>query len=340
MSLSLIYLLFIVAVAVQLVVVASSGDLPLCTDASIRLKPCANNDTYCGDWKGRVYTPNNCRYREISNEDARKCIANRTIACIGDSIIRDMCVGLAMYLSGEKVEEGPDFKFDKKAEISSHFTNATKIGDFKSWRLNKDNYNGILFPMVSNGSTTDWKWQVQIWELHCNRYLHDHHVQDVLMNKMGRENPLLRHIDFAFWGHGLHDYGWFDQHPYGQRFFDTIVKQWIKVREEVSTPVVWTPINPHCLAHDPMAASNTHREGGFERQTHMAAEGNYVTNKLLREQGLPYYDSAGPLRSPQICNISSDGVHVKMWVDLVRAQIMLNHLCDEDNNWVGDTSRF
>ena len=320
------------------------GDLPLCTDPSIRLQPCANNDTYCGDWKvnKRVYVPNNCHYRKISNADARKCVGNRTIACIGDSIIRDMCVGLAMYLSGEKVEEGLDYKFDRKAEISNHFTNATKIGDFKSWTINKDNYNGLLFPKVDENHKTDWHWQVQIWELHANRYLHGHHVEDVLMNKMVHENPLLRPIDFAFWGHGLHDYGWWDSHPFGQRFFDTIVSQWIRVRDTVPTPVVWTSINPHCLALDPLAKRSffEKKPGGFEKQTHMAEEGNYVTRKLLREQGLPYYDSAAPLRSPQICNVSSDGVHVKMWVDLVRAQIMLNHLCDENNNWVGDPNRF
>lgn len=72
----------------------------------------------------------------------------------------------------------------------------------------------------------------------------------------------------------------------------------------------------------------------------MAHEGNYVTRQQLRQRHLPYYDSAAPLRSPQICDVSSDGVHVKMWVDLVRAQIMLNHLCDENNQWVGDVNRF
>ena len=336
-----IWLVFVCACVAIMAQSSSASDLPLCTDPAIRLQPCAKNDTYCGDWKvkERVYVPNNCRYREISNADARKCVANRTIACIGDSIIRDMCVGLALYLSGEKVEEGLDYKFDKKAEMSTHFTNATKIGDFKSWKINKGNYNGLLFPKVDENHKTDWQWQVQVWELHANEYLHNHHLEDVLMNKMGRENPLLRHIDFAFWGHGLHDYGWWDSHPFGQRFFDTIVSQWIRARDTVPTPVVWTSINPHCLAMDPIGKF-FQKPGGFEKQTHMAHEGNYVTRKLLREKGLPYYDSAAPLRTPQICDLSSDGVHVKMWVDLVRAQIMLNHLCDENNNWVGDWKKF
>ena len=255
--------------------------------------------------------------------------------------MRDLCIGLAMFLSDEKVEDGLDYKFDKKAEIHTHFTNATKIDKFKSWKLNKDNYNGLLFPKVDDRKT-DWQWQVQVWELHCNAFLHDHHVEDVLMNKMGRENPLLRKIDFAFWSHGLHDYGWWDSPPYGQRFFDTIVMQWVRVRETVPTPVVWVPINPHCLALDPLAQRSftNHKPGGFAVQTQMAEEGNYVARRNLRKMGLPYWDSAAPLRSPQICNVSSDGVHVKMWVDLVRAKMMLNHLCDENFNWVGDISRF
>jgi hypothetical protein len=65
-----------------------------------------------------------------------------------------------------------------------------------------------------------------------------------------------------------------------------------------------------------------------------------VTRQTLRQMNISFYDSAAPLRTPQLCDISSDGVHVKMWVDLVRAQMLLNHLCDEDSNWVGDISRF
>jgi len=51
-------------------------DLPHCVDPSIRLQPCWNNDTYCGDWdiKNRKYIPNNCYYRDFTGEQARKCI--------------------------------------------------------------------------------------------------------------------------------------------------------------------------------------------------------------------------------------------------------------------------
>ena len=50
--------------------------LPHCTDPSVRLEPCQNNDTYCGDWdiKRRTYYPNNCYYRDFTGEQARKCV--------------------------------------------------------------------------------------------------------------------------------------------------------------------------------------------------------------------------------------------------------------------------
>lgn len=32
-----------------------------------------------------------------------------------------------------------------------------------------------------------------------------------------------------------------------------------------------------------------------------------------------------------------EGVHVKMWVDLVRARMFFNYVCDEHNNWALDT---
>jgi hypothetical protein len=53
-----------------------TSNLPHCVDPSIRLQPCLNNDTYCGDWdlKNRKYIPNNCYYRDFTGEQARKCI--------------------------------------------------------------------------------------------------------------------------------------------------------------------------------------------------------------------------------------------------------------------------
>ena len=62
-------------------------------DHSQLLRPCANNDEVCGSWNiqqdatGRVtkreWKPRGCVYQDISSEQARKCLGNRTLAFIG-----------------------------------------------------------------------------------------------------------------------------------------------------------------------------------------------------------------------------------------------------------------
>ena len=50
-------------------------------------------DSACGQWNDRYWVPNGCEYDDITGEMARKCLGNRTIAFIGDSMIRDTAVG-------------------------------------------------------------------------------------------------------------------------------------------------------------------------------------------------------------------------------------------------------
>jgi hypothetical protein len=365
----MIIFVFAAALAHCLLGVEGSDQLPLCTDASIRQYPCKSNDTYCGDWNERVYTPNNCRYRDVTPEQARKCVGNRTLAFIGDTIIRDIGVGVALFLSGERVETAPDVKFERrKYEKEEHWKYASVIGKFKSWKSNREGYNGLLFPHAhdtwdgkestestesteghssennhsSNHSSnhSNYEWQVQVWHLDCNDLLLPN-IHSVLSNKVARENPHLRRIDFAFWEHGLHDQGWWNSPPYGENFFNSIVKQWIEVRSQVPTPVVWVSMNEMCVDTGMgMKPPSLGHDIPPQTQADMVTEGNYVTAQKLRQMGLPLWDASRPLRSPDNCAVQGDGVHVKMWVDLVRAKMLFNHLCDEEFNWVGDVSMF
>ena len=88
-------------------------------------------------------------------------------------------------------------------------------------------------------------------------------VIDILNNKMILENPLLNKLDFAFWSHGLHDYGWWDHLPYGERFYEQMPGQWIKIRHLVDTPTVWMSMNPQ------------HRSGTKYDFQKAMVEGNY-----------------------------------------------------------------
>lgn len=72
----------------------------------------------------------------------------------------------------------------------------------------------------------------------------------------------------------------------------------------------------------------------------MVEEANKYVNKRLLKEKMPYWDAAAVLRTPTRCNVSDDGLHVKMFVDIMRAKMLFNHLCDADMNWRGSTSQF
>ena len=73
------HILLLSLLILMVMIVSSSDDftlpLPHCVDPSVRLQPCQNNDSYCGDWDipKRTYRPNNCYYRDFTGEQARKC---------------------------------------------------------------------------------------------------------------------------------------------------------------------------------------------------------------------------------------------------------------------------
>jgi hypothetical protein len=307
------------------------GEKDHCLDAQHK-HYCDDPNTPCGTWTGRQYYPSSCTFRHITPEHARLCLANRTIACVGDSIMRDMCHGIGMFLGGMAIESAPDVKFDRVAADTFRSINATRIGSFRSWKLNGEHYNGLLYPEVQGDET----WQVQAWTLRNGDFLKDHHLEDVLSGVLRAEEPRLRHVDIAFWSYGLHEQRRWNMPPYGEKYYNHFVEQWLRVRQQVPVPLVWTSINEQCVEMDPQKRA----PGDFKKQSEMIRQANAYTRKKLRELKLPYYDLAAPLRTPQICDISGDGLHVKVWVDLVRAQILLNHLCDENNNWVGGAEAF
>jgi len=299
-------------------------------------RPCPQNDTYCGEWNdANFFVPLNCVYEDITGAKARKCLGNRTLAFIGDSMIRDICIGVVNLLSD--VELSPlvaNTKFDHERLNMKNNKMSQRIDDFKGWRHNVPghNFNGHIFPIP--GSSPPYEWQVQMWSLYRNEFV-DGQVDDVLSNyKLMVENKNLRHIDMAFWNHGLHDYGWWEKPPMGQRYYEIIVNRWIASRKLTEIPTVWVAMNPECRR------KITFQFGDMNKQVAMVDEGNkYANERLLREK-LPYWDAAAPLRTPSRCNYSSDGVHVKMFVDIVRAKMLFNHLCDHNMNWRGGVERF
>jgi hypothetical protein len=235
-----------------------------------------------------------------------------------------------MFLSGADLREAPDVKFDRHSEMNLSYAMATKFFDFKSWKVNKDGYNGLIYPKV--GTNPDhWTWQVQSWLLINDELLDDHRLEDVLTGKVAKENTDLRKVDFAFLNYGLHQQELWSIPPYGEKYYKHFVARWLNVRKTSPIPLVWTSFNEYCPS-----ANKRIQAVRFGKQAQMVKEANQYTRTKLRAEKLPFYDLAAPLRSPELCELSADGFHVKMWVDFVRAQIMFNYLCDEKNVWRGE----
>ena len=114
------------------------GDKALIHDT----RPCSHNDTYCGRWRGRYWHPIGCEYELMSPHKASICLANRTIAFVGDSQIRDLCIGLVHYLLGNfDVESAPDHKLGRHHNMLAI---GDRIANFEFWKRNvpPPRYNG------------------------------------------------------------------------------------------------------------------------------------------------------------------------------------------------------
>jgi len=301
-------------------------------DHALLNRPCLANDSYCGDWTdNKFFHPLSCTYEDITGAQARKCLGNRTLAFIGDSMIRDICIGVVNLLSDIEVpQDMAENKFDHE-RLNTETNISKRIENFKSWTHNvpSHNYNGHIFPIPG---ATQFEWQVQMWSLYRNEFV-DGQVDDVLSNyKLMVENRELRHIDQAFWNHGLHDWGWWEKAPMGERYYEIIVQRWIRSRKLSEIPTVWVSMNPNCRKKIKFSL------GDMDKQAVMVEEGNRVINQRLLQERLPYWDAAAALRTPSRCDQSADGVHVKMYVDLMRAKMLFNHLCDHNMNWRGGKS--
>jgi hypothetical protein len=242
-----------------------------------------------------------------------------------------MCNGIGMFLSGADLRDAPDVKFDRHSEMNLSYAMATKFFDFKSWTKNKDGYNGLIYPKV-DANPNKWTWQVQSWLLINDVLLDEHRLEDVLTGEMTKQNKDLHKIDFAFFNYGLHQQELWNTPNIGQKYFDHFVTRWLETRKTSPIPLVWASINEFCPS-----MNKRYPAAVFNRQVNMVKEANAYTRTKLRAQKVPFYDLAAPLRSLELCQVSADGFHVKMWVDFVRAQIMFNHLCDEQNNWRGES---
>ena len=112
---------------------------------------------------------------------------NRTINFAEDSQIRDLGVVVGLFSQGQSVEDSPDVKFDKRSK--GIWSYCTKIGYTLNLGIIKrrgvNDCNGFLFPKKEYADEhSDWKWQIQVWEIYCNHMIRPGSLKQVLSNEM------------------------------------------------------------------------------------------------------------------------------------------------------------
>ncbi len=331
------------------------------------------------DFENRTWKAwNGYSIRDVSSVQANKCVVNKTIACIGDSQTRDFCIGLGLLLANISVNNAPSGKFDKNnigiirqlsSELRYNLLNRKDYGllfpKSEGEHQNKETYQIQIYSMMY---TSDLVEAGMHDLLERTRY-RSHVISDPLLTTAAPESEsVLRPIDFIVWNHGLHDQSkWYidavrdtpDQ--MGEKFYNTMLKgQYLHTRLQSKTPMVWMSMNNECYANGINVSSSSDQQTGNSgvgnitrtdamTDSHLTEQALKVNNinaylhKRLHEEHIPYFDAASVTRCPQRCKIADsiqDIVHLPLWMEIVKAKLFLNLLCDEDFNWVGDPGKF
>jgi hypothetical protein len=212
-----------------------------------------------------------------------------------------------------------------------------KYGDtiplFDHWKQNAAGVNGHIYPDTEYARVNNISWQVQFWGLYHGG-LNKEQVEDVLSNKGSSFQSNIHNISLAFWQYGIHGGLPQQNRDYGSG----ILKRYADVRRSSIVPVVWASLNPNCIEKLKIPG-DTEQLKANRQGTRVDHLNHYAASTCYRRK-LPYWDTAALLRTPTRCNASADGLHVEAYVDIMRTIILFNHLCDEDNNWIGSDSLF
>lgn len=145
-------------------------------------------------------------------------------------------------------------------------------------------------------------------------YKRDHFdkMKEVFENKF-------RNHDLVIISYGVHEARVLSGRPEHYKDFLAPLLEYWNTQQENTPPVVWLPQNPECAE----ILNPTYSD-----QVEIMEKANEVARDLFSH--MPFLDMDQLLKF-QLCSLSGDGLHIKAWVEIIRAKILLNEICDE--NW-------
>jgi hypothetical protein len=245
-------------------------------------------------------------------------------------MIRDLSTGIGLFLQGMTVEESLNIKFDHQ-DLFALDGWIDRIQSLEMWKGGGPATEGWFFPssnrshfMAVTNRTPDaeqYDFQIQYWAL----YTLDHffsvgtskqsHVVDLLDGTV-LQDPIViqaggRKMDYLFWEYGLHDWGWWlkEGQDIVKNFYNNIHGNFRNSRGNFHHPAVWVSLNTNCdFSLGPGIV------GGHSANFQVVSIDrlNREFGDILKKEHWPYYDADLVLRSPELCNVTGDGMLFSM----------------------------
>jgi hypothetical protein len=277
-----------------------------------------------------MYDPDQCQLRLFTPAEARQCLGNRTLAFMGDSMIRDLSTAIGLFLQGMTIEDSLDIKFDHHG---MNFLDGW-IDWFPSHLEMWENppCRGWIFPSTNRShfmtnrtpDANHYDFQIQYWELYnSNRVYHSRgkksnksYLTDVLEGTV-LDDPVVkkvggRKMDYLFMNYGFHDFGgWLlENRDVVQLFYNSFHGQGYRGHlSHFHNPVIWVSLNSNCDFSFGNGVVGGHSANFQVRSVDRI---NREFGDLLKAGYWPYYDADMVLRSPDLCNVTGDGTYVLM----------------------------
>jgi hypothetical protein len=234
----------------------------------------------------------------ITQSDALQCLNGSSIAFAGDSQMRDLAYATAIFLlDGSRSMSRADVDAKGSAnKFSAHFRRAEPYG-VMSFPSN--------FPHALESDVRTTNWHVDFYDARFP----DWSALCEIANGGG-----LHEYAYVFVQTGLHDFI-----INKQEALATFTERHVAPLLTISNTTVWLPMNRQCAAklhpsvdRDQVAYAAACNKLGFER---------------LARSNRRYLDLNAVFPDTEVCDVSADGLHMKLTAEIRRSRAMLYQLC-------------
>ena len=270
---------------------------------SLKPRRGSHEEAHCTLWNASGGpTSNNWDRRQcplVAHTAALQCLNGSSIAFVGDSQMRDLAYATAHFLCSGSIRRADVTPAGNANQYSTHFRRAEPFGvaSFPS------NFGDAYGSEAGDAWTTDW--HVDYYHMLVPNW-------PTLCEIANGEGP--REYAYVFVSTGLHDFC-----VYPGEALASYIGRHVAPLVKVSNTTVWLPMNRECVA-------KLHPSVDL-RQAAYANDCNARAFEYLAHHEGRYLNIDAIFRQHEVCDVSADGLHMKLASESVRSQAIISQIC-------------